>query len=295
MEQNNALIIVKQLPIIAQNLAAVKKSIDERTQRVKNLVCTDATLKDVKKIRAEMGKELTAFELERKKVKSEIMRPYEEFEKTYRECIADAYKSADATLKWKIGEVENGLKAEREAEIKAYFDDKRTTMELDFVPFDRAGLKIGLTGSMSAYKKTVDGFLERLKKDMDVISSMEDSAEIITEYKRTYDLATSISTVKERKAAIAAEKAHAEAKAAETANAEETYVTPTPESVEGLLDFDGLPDPENLLRGMLNLEEPIPFEKPGKWYNFHVCADDEIYRAVCRFLNDNKIDWWLEE
>lgn len=295
MEQSNTLITVKQLPIIAQNLAAVKKSIDERTQRAKSLVCNEATLKDVKKIRAEMGKELTAFEMERKKVKAEVMRPYEEFEKTYRECIADAYKSADAALKWKIGEVENGLKAEREAEVKAYFDEKCAALGLDFVPFDRAGVKIGLSGSMSAFKKTVDTFLASVQSAANVISGMEDNAEILTEYKQTYDLAAAISTVKERKAAIAAEKARAEAKA-NTAAPAEAYTVPTPGTVESLTDFDGLPDPENLLQDFPapEAEAPVPFEKPGKWYSFHICAGEEVFRAVCRYLNDNKMDWWVE-
>ena len=53
----NGLIIVKQLPVIEDQLAAVKESITERVNQALSLVCTEDTYKDIKKVRAELNKE----------------------------------------------------------------------------------------------------------------------------------------------------------------------------------------------------------------------------------------------
>lgn len=81
------------------------------------LVCTEETRGNVKKIRAELGKEFSAMEEQRKRVKEAIMEPYNRFEEVYKQCIADPYKKADAELKRRVDDVETGLKAEKVKEI----------------------------------------------------------------------------------------------------------------------------------------------------------------------------------
>ena len=120
----NDIIVIEQLPIISQNLMAIKADVDARTARAASLICTEDTVKEVKKERAELNKEFTALENERKRVKSAILKPYEEFEAVYKECVSAAYKAADETLKGKIADVENGLKAERQAAFNEYFERK---------------------------------------------------------------------------------------------------------------------------------------------------------------------------
>lgn len=65
----NNLIVVKQLPIIEDQLRQVKASVDERVAQVLALACTEATYKDVKKARAELNKEFQDLEARRREVK----------------------------------------------------------------------------------------------------------------------------------------------------------------------------------------------------------------------------------
>lgn len=44
----NNLIVIKQLPVIEDQLQAVKKSIEERVELALSLVCTEETYKDIK-------------------------------------------------------------------------------------------------------------------------------------------------------------------------------------------------------------------------------------------------------
>ena len=69
----NNLIVVKQLPIIEDQLRQVKASVDERVAQVLALACTEATYKDVKKARAELNKEFQDLEARRREVKKAIL------------------------------------------------------------------------------------------------------------------------------------------------------------------------------------------------------------------------------
>ena len=75
----NNLIVVKQLPIIEDQLRQVKTSVDERVAQVLALACTEATYKDVKKARAELNKEFQDLEARRREVKKAILAFYNEY------------------------------------------------------------------------------------------------------------------------------------------------------------------------------------------------------------------------
>ena len=128
-------ITLKQLPIIEEHLQLVKANVENRTKNAMQLVCTEETRGDVKKIRAELGKEFAEMEEQRKRVKEAIMQPYNQFEAVYKECISDPYKRADAELKRRIDEVETGLKAEKVKEIQIYFAELCMANNLPWLRF----------------------------------------------------------------------------------------------------------------------------------------------------------------
>lgn len=76
-------ITLKQLPIIEEHLQLVKADVETRTKNAMQLVCTEETRGDVKKIRTELGKEFASMEEQRKRVKEAIMEPYNQFEAVY--------------------------------------------------------------------------------------------------------------------------------------------------------------------------------------------------------------------
>lgn len=69
----NNLIVVKQLPIIEDQLRQVKASVDARVAQALALACTEETYKDVKKARAELNKEFQDLEARRREVKKRFL------------------------------------------------------------------------------------------------------------------------------------------------------------------------------------------------------------------------------
>lgn len=275
------IIVLEQLPVIRQNLMAIKAEVDARTARAASLICTEDTVKEVKKERAELNKEFTALENERKRVKSAILKPYEEFEAVYKECVSAAYKTADETLKGKIADVENGLKAERQAAFNEYFERKRVETGIDFVFPEQVGVKITLSGSADGYKQAADAFFDKVMAEICTIDKMNDKDEILYEYKQTLDLGQAIAAVTNRKAAL---KAQEERKAAQAEQPD------APDALDGLPEFPGdLADLPPLP------EEPTIFEEPEKDYYIHAVCGKTAFTEIATYLNNLGITWEVKE
>ena len=164
----NNLIVVKQLPIIEDQLRQVKASVDARVAQALALACTEATYKDVKKARAELNKEFQDLEARRREVKKAILAPYEAFEKLYKECAADAFTKADAELKAKIASVENGIKGAKRDEIVAFYNEYRASLNIpeDIAPFDRCGINITMSDSLKKLQGQASLFLQNVSNDL---------------------------------------------------------------------------------------------------------------------------------
>lgn len=271
------IIVLEQLPVIRQNLMTIKAEVDARTARAASLICTEDTVKEVKKERAELNKEFTALENERKRVKSAILKPYEDFEAVYKECVSAAYKAADETLKGKIADVENGLKAERQAAFNEYFERKRVETGIDFVFPEQVGVKITLSGSAEGYKQAADAFFDKVVSELSTIDKMNDKDEILYEYKQTLDLGQAIAAVTNRKAAL------------KSAEAEKSVprVDVEPEA-DDLPDFPGdLAD----LPPLPEAEEPAIFEEPEKDYQLHVVCGKSAFVDIARYLDSIGVSW----
>ena len=210
MSENNELIIVKQLPIIEEQLKKASDEIDEKVKNAVALVCNEETIKIVKEVKATLNKELKKFEDKRKQVKSEIMKPYEDFESSYKKYISDKYKSADVELKNKIDTVENELKANKKAEIVNYFNEYLSSKNIDFITYEQANINITLTASMKSLKEQAKNFIDKIVDDLNLIDTQEHKAEILVEYKQSLNVSQAITTVTNRFKAIEEEKAKQE-------------------------------------------------------------------------------------
>lgn len=217
----NNIIQVKQLPIIVEQLHEVKAEVTEKVEQALSLICTEDTVKDVKKVRSELNKELKDYEERRKAVKKAIMTPYEQFETVYKDCISDTYKKADSELKGKIDSVENELKEQKKAEVKGYFDEYLTATGIDFVTFENANINVTLSASMKSLKEQAKVFIDKIVDDLNLINTQEHKDDILYEYKASLNVSVAITTVTNRYKAIEAAKAREEErKAREQAEAE---------------------------------------------------------------------------
>lgn len=231
------MIAVKQLPIIVEQLQQVKEEVAAKVDFALRLVCTEDTVKDVKKVRSELNKELAEYEASRKAVKKAILTPYEQFEVVYKDCVSDTYKKADTELKRKIDSVENELKAQKAAEVKAYFDEYLQSKGIDFVTFESAHINVTLSASMKSLKEQAKAFIDKIADDLASIDTQEHKDEILYEYKQSLNVSNAITMVTYRYKAIEEAKAREEERkareqaAAEAAAKVEAVAPPTVEPI----------------------------------------------------------------
>lgn len=200
------LIEVKQLPVIEEQLRSVSTVIDERVKNATSLVCTEESVKTIKEIRAELNKDYKEFENKRKLVKEQVLKPYNDFENVYKECISDKFRNADIILKVKIDNVENELKAKKEQEIKEYFEEYKTANNIDFITYEQAKINVTLSASMKSLKEQAKQFIDKIVDDLKLIETQEHKTEILVEYKQTLNVSQAITSVTNRFKAIEEEK-----------------------------------------------------------------------------------------
>lgn len=206
MMENQELIVVEQLPIIKEQLKNISAEIDKEVEQAKSLVCTEENVKTVKEVRAKLSNTFKALEEQRKNVKNAVMQPYDEFEKVYKECVTDKFKSADMDLKNKIDTIENETKKQKENEIRAYFEEYRQANNVDFVKFEQARINVTLTTSKKSLKEQAKAFIDKITDDLNLIETQEHKEEILVEYKQNLNVSNAITTVTNRFKAIEEEK-----------------------------------------------------------------------------------------
>lgn len=205
-------IIVEQLPVIAEQLRSIKAEIEEITSSALSLECTEDTVKEVKKERASLNKLYAEFEARRREVKEQILAPYNEFERVYKECVREPFSYADTKLQEKIRNVEQELKRAKRDELREYYEEYRTSIGLTErdAPFEEANINVTLTATLKSLKEKAKEHLDRVQRDLAMIATLENHAEVLAEYRYTGNVTDAIANVNARKKAIEEELSRAE-------------------------------------------------------------------------------------
>lgn len=227
--QDSGLIRLIQLPVIEERLRDLKEATEHRVAEAMSLVVSDETLTAVKNVRAELNRDFTEYENQRKAVKAAIMAPYDRFEAVYRECVTEPFKRADADLKGKIDATEREIKGRCEKQLEAYFQELCAVNHVDFLTFAQTGVKVDMASARSKTpKKLMDQLrimVEGCAQAMATIDGMEHGDEIAVEYKKCLDLTFAIRLVTERHQKLEAERQR-------KAEMEKYTVSPVPEPAE---------------------------------------------------------------
>ena len=212
------LIVVKQLPVIVEHLRTPKERWEQRALDAEAMVCTEETIQAVKAFRTEMRKEFDEVEALRKEAKQAVMDPYNRFEAVYKECITTAFQRADHACSSKVFEVENDMKLRCEEGLRDYFAELCAVHHLDWLAYDRAGIKVDMAFAKAKTPKKLReqlaSFVAGVAQGVDRISSLDDAEEIMVEFQRSLDAADAICTVRERRRRIEAQKSEQEARRA---------------------------------------------------------------------------------
>ena len=217
-QEVTALIAVTQLPVIEERLREVKATVEAAVAEAKSLVATEDTIQAVKTRRAELNKQFEALEKQRKAVKEQIMAPYNQFEKVYKECISGPFTDADKSLKATVDSFQNEVKEKTLQKLKDYYAELCAAERIDWLPFMRAmeigNIKVGMTDAKKSNPQALKDKLANVVATVAVaisdIQKMDDSAEIMAEYKITLDVGKAVANVQERKRKVQEEKEAAE-------------------------------------------------------------------------------------
>lgn len=271
------LIVVKQLPIIEEQLQQIHAQVADRAAEVLAMPCTEETYKEIKKIRAALSKDFQELETRRKEVKQKIMDPYQQFEAAYKTHVADIFTQTDKLLSQRVSVVEQGIKDGHRTALEEYLAECVGAVNLSFeITLDMLGIKVGMAAPTKKVKEDILNKVNLIACDIATIRGMENSAEILMEYKRTLHLGNAIKAVTDRHDAIAAE----EQNAAEPDRTAEI----TAKVEEAIAEFAA------------PVEMPAPQENaPGAGrfeVTFRVIADDiEKLRALKQFMEKEGIEY----
>ena len=202
VEDNPDLIVINQLPIISERLDKVKDEIKRRTAFADTVTVSEENRQEIKKIRAAMNAEKSRLDEVYKKALEAVIAPIQVVQDKYKDCVG-LYTKANSQLKAKIDVIEDGLKLEKENSVKEYLV---TAKKIDFISFERLGLKITLSVSEKKLKEQVNNIVERVATDLKAIEIQENKEEILVEYKKSLNVSEAVSIVDARHKAIQAEK-----------------------------------------------------------------------------------------
>lgn len=265
------LIVVKQLPIIEEQLKQLSTEIDKKVENAVSLVCNEDTVKEVKKVRAELNNNFKELEEQRKTVKNAIMQPYTDFETVYNNLVGSKFKEADSTLKSKIDSVENQLKADKEKEVRDYFEEQKESNHLDFITFERANVNVTISASMKSLKEQVKSFTDKIVDDLKLIDTQENKEEILVEYKQSLNVSNSIMVVTDRKRRLEEER-NAQAELQRIKEAEQKVIEKVVEVVQApkIVEAQKVVEP---------VEEKVTL-------TFAVTSTESKLRELIKFMNE---------
>lgn len=213
------LIVVKQLPVIEEQLRTLKDRWERRALDAESMVCTEETIQAVKAFRSEMRKEFDEVEALRKEAKQAVMEPYNRFEVVYKECVTAAFHRADIACSSKISDVEADMKRSCEDGLREYFSELCAVHHLDWLEYERAGIKVDMASAKAKTPKKLReqliAFVTGVAESVNRINLMDNPEEIMVEFKETLDEARAIFAVSERHRRIEEQKAAHEARKAE--------------------------------------------------------------------------------
>lgn len=200
------LIVIKQLPVIEEQLKNISEDIDKKVEELNKLEVNEDTVKEVRKVRTQFRKDFDDLENKRKEVKKAVLTPYEQFEEIYKNYVTNKFRKADNDLKNKIDNIESQIKQEKEQEVKRYFEEYRQVNNIDFIEYRQANIKVNLSDSMKSLKKQVKNFIDQRIDDLKLIETQEHKTEILVEYKQSLNVSNAIMMVNNRFKAIEEEK-----------------------------------------------------------------------------------------
>ena len=201
-ESLTPMLICTQPPVISENLLDLNTRVSSITTMLSALPPEPENLPQVKKARADLRRYFESLEEQRKSVKAAVMAPYNDAEAKYKALVSDPIGQADKLCKDFVDGVEASMKRQCEEGLREYFYELCAVNHVEFLTFEQAGIQVDMASARQKTPKKLREqlaqFVSRVSSDLDSISEMEDSEEILVEYKQSLSLSSAIGIVLDR-------------------------------------------------------------------------------------------------
>ena len=196
--EDSELIKLTQLPVIEERLREVKEEWESICSNAESLVCTEENYKELKRMRSDMTKKYKIVDAQYRDAKAAYMAPWKKIEEVYASCVKMPYETADATFKRKIDDVTDGLKEEKKATLRKYFDEYCLSVGVDQEFVNLSGIKVDMSTTLKALKEDVRQRADRAVEDLKMIDTLEFRDEVLVEYRKSLNATDAVMVVNER-------------------------------------------------------------------------------------------------
>jgi len=207
VEDNALVVAIKTLPVIKERIKETGAQVKVRIAELNldSIEATEDNLKIVTDTHAVLNKEFNEYEDQRKAVKAKLTSPLTEMLATYKEELTIPYGEALNKLKDKKSTIVEELLVKKEAALSGYFTEYAMSEKLSYISWkkykDLKNIALVRSKTDAKYKEEIGSFIENIKSDLQMISGQPHQAEILTEYKKTYNCSDAVIIVQDRKAA----------------------------------------------------------------------------------------------
>lgn len=195
---------VVQGSIIFPQYDLIKSQATNLANHLQQVEVTQENLQRSKQLLAAVNKEVRKLHDERIKIKRTVLEPYDEFETQIKE-ITTIVKNSDDLIRNQVRELEEQERQDKKEHIHSIFNKRMKQYDFgELMNFDKfiKPTHLNKSTSMTKVEQEMVRWLEKTETDLDLIKSMDYSFEIIGEYQRTQDVASSIKSVNDRHKAI---------------------------------------------------------------------------------------------
>lgn len=275
---------------IACNFDEVKAQLQEQVKAYENLVITEDDIKPAKNDLANLRKIRKSFDDRRKEVKTEFMKPYEEFEKRAKELL-EVIDNPIGMIDGKLKEFDKKRVEEKQAHLRELYEQEIGEFA-DYVPFE--SVKKPQWDNATYTDKDiifdVNSAKTKIIMDLDAIKALQ--SEIMEECVKAYKAAgNDLSAAIKRNADYMADKQKIKEEADRKAKEEEERLREQHEQElrekiekeiaekEQTLFVDDIPIPEDL---------PFPVKEAVATFEIH---GEENIEQVRQFLTFSEIEY----
>lgn len=133
----------------------------------------------------------------RKDIIKEYKKPIDEFEATAKETesiLTEVYEIMNNP----VSEYRDRVKQDLIDKTKVYFEEYKTSKNIDFIIYENAQINITMNTSEKKAKEQAKAFVDKVEEDLALINTQEYSDEILVEYKNNLNVSRSIMIVSDR-------------------------------------------------------------------------------------------------